>query len=216
MKAPAFQRRVAEVLNDQEWLDDLARSTTGTARAFSLQVIKATVGQEVPLLELRAEGNSPQAAGRKAEAMVAELAKVHGELAQSALARLRSDLTISRERLASAERDMAALTKLVAAAKVKDDRFTQLALMTSLRTNKDAETFNLRQMIPALETALDAPATQPAQVIEGIFVPEMPVSPKKALLLALGSIGGLLIGMLWVFVSDSWRRARRGSMAGAA
>ncbi|MCL2876474.1 MAG: Wzz/FepE/Etk N-terminal domain-containing protein [Betaproteobacteria bacterium] len=209
MKTPAFQRRVAEALNDQEWLDALARSATGTVGAFSLQVIKATAGQgQGPLIELRAHGNSPEAAGRKAEVVVAELAKAHDELAQSGLVRLRADLTVSREKLASAERDLAALTKLVEAAEIKDDRFTQLALIASLRIDKESETFGQRQMIMALETALEAPATQSACVIEGIFVPEMPVWPKKTLLLGLGFLGGLLMGVLWVFVGDSWRRAR--------
>jgi len=211
MKTPAFQRRVAEALNDQEWLDEMARSATGTAKVFSLQVIKGTVGpDQVPLIELRVEGGSAEAAGRRAEVAVAELVKAHDELARPVLARLRADLAIQREKLVSAERDLTALTKLMEAAVVKDERFTQLALMTSLRTTKEAETFNQRQAIVALETALDSPASQPASAIEGIFVPEKPVSPKKALLLTLGFMGGLLIGVLWVLVSDSWRRARRG------
>ncbi|MCL2589417.1 MAG: Wzz/FepE/Etk N-terminal domain-containing protein [Betaproteobacteria bacterium] len=208
MKSPAFQRRVAGVLNDQEWLQDLARSATGTIKAFSLQVIKATAGQDVPLIELNAVGGSPEAAGRKAEVVVGELTKVHDELAQPTLMRLRTDLAISREKLARTERDLVELTKLVEAAEVKDDRFTRLALLNSLRTNKEAETFGQRQMIMTLEAALGAPATQSVHAIEGIFVPEKPASPKKALLLAIGSVGGLFIGICWVFVSDSWRRAR--------
>ena len=217
MKAPAFQRRVAEALNDQEWLQDIARSSTGAPKGLSLQVIKGTVGPEqVPLIELRAEGGSPEAAKRKAEVAVAELVKVHGELAQPALTRMRADLAINREKLAGAERDLLALTKLVDAAGVKDDRFTQLALMTSLRIQKEAETFGQRQMIMALQTALEPPATQPARAIEAIFVPEKPVSPKKALLLALGAIGGLLAGVILVFVMDAWRRAKReGPRAGS-
>ena len=51
-------------------------------------------------------------------------------------------------------------------------------------------------MIMALETALSAPATQPAKAIEDVFVSDKPVSPKKALLLALGLIGGLLAGVV--------------------
>lgn len=81
-------------------------------------------------------------------------------------------------------------------------------MMTLLRIDKDVEAFEQRQMIMALETALGVPATQSAHTIEGIFVSEKPVSPKKALLLAIGSVGGLFIGICWVFVSDSWRRAR--------
>ena len=120
---------------------------------------------------------------------------------------MRTDLAITREKLTSAERDLESLNKLVAAAGIKDDRFTQLALMTSLRIQKEAETFNQRQMIMALETALEAPATQAAKAIEEVFISDKPVSPKKALLLALGHrrpAGRVL----WVFPADAWRRAK--------
>ena len=208
MKTAAFQRKVAEALNDQEWLGEIARSATGSTNLLWMQVIKGTVGSQIPLIEVRAGGDSPEAAKRKVESAVAELVKAHAELAQPALARMLADLAINREKLASAERDLATLTKLVEAAGIKDDRFTQLALMTSLRIQKEAETFGQRQMIMALETALGAPATQSARAIEAVFVPEKPVSPKRSLLLALGAVGGLLAGVLWVFVADTRRRAK--------
>ena len=118
---------------------------------------------------------------------------------------MRADLAISREKLKSAEQDLARLNRLASSTAVKDDRFTQLALMTSLRIQKETEVFSQRQMIMALETALAAPATQPAKAIEPVFVADIPVSPKKSLLLALGLIGGLLLGVIGVFVSDAWR-----------
>jgi len=205
MKTPAFQRRVAEAMNDQEWLQNMARFATGITKTLSFQVIDGSV----PLIEVRAEGENPEIAQRRTEATIAELVKAHDELAQPALTRLRSDLEIQREKLASAERDLVALAKSVETTVVKDERFTQIALMTSLRTQKEAETFAQRQTISALETALSAPATQPTRPIERIFVPEKPISPKKALLLILGSMGGLLIGILWIIFTDSWQRARR-------
>ncbi len=208
MKTPAFQRRVAEALGDQKWLDEVAH--IGATKDLTLQVIKATVGaDQVPLIELRVSGDSSEAALKKTEAAIAHLVKIHGELPKPALNRMRTDLAITREKLTSAERDLEALNKLVAAAGIQDDRFTQLALMTSLRIQKESETFNQRQMIMALETALDAPATQAAKAIEDVFISDKPVSPKKALLLALGLIGGLLVGVLAVFFVDAWRRAKR-------
>lgn len=215
MKTPAFQRRVAEDLGDQAWLMDLSRAASGVTKDLAVQVVKATAvaGDQVPLIELRSSGSAPDAAKNKAEAAVGQLIKVHDELAQPALARMRSDLAITREKLASAERDLKSLDKLVASASVKDDRFTQLSLITSLRIQKESETFNQRQMIMALETALDVPATQRARTIEAVFVSDKPVSPKKSLLLALGVIGGLLFGVMWVFAADAWNRARERKLA---
>lgn len=209
MRAPSFQRRVAEAVNDQGWLQDIERSATATTKTFALQVIKGTVGpDQVPLIELRAGADSPEAAKRKAEVAVAELIKAHAELALPTLARMRSELAINREKLAGAERDLAALTK-VAVTGVKDDRIPQLALMlASLRIQMEVETLGLRQVIIALETALGSPATQPAHAIEEVFSPEKPMSPKKGLLLTLGSVGGLLAGVVWVLVAYAWRRNR--------
>jgi uncharacterized protein involved in exopolysaccharide biosynthesis len=207
MKTPAFQRRVAESLGDQQWMDEV--SHLGATKDIILQVIKATVGvEQVPLIEMRVSGVSPNDAQKKTEAAIAQLITNHGELAKSALARMRSDLAITREKLTSAERDLETLNKLVTTASVKDDRFTQLALMTSLRIQKESETFNQRQMIMALETALETPATQPAKAIEDVFISDKPVSPKKALLLVLGLVGGLLVGIVSVFFVDALRRAK--------
>ena len=214
MKTPAFQRRVAEALGDEEWLGSIARSSSGTTKDLALQIIKATAGpDQIPLIELRASGSTQVAAQKKAEAVVGHLIRAHDALAQPALTRMRADLAINREKLTSAERDLENLSKLVASASVKDDRFTQLALMTTLRIEKEAETFTHRQMILALETALGAPATQPATTIEAVFASDKPVSPKKSLLTALGFIGGLLIGVMSVFLADAWRRARKSKQA---
>lgn len=206
MKTLAFQRRVAEVLGDQKWLDQITR--TGTTKALEVQVIKATANLDVPLIDMRVSADSRELALKKAQAVIAELIRSHGELAQPALNRMRADLAIAREKLKNAEHDLDALNKLVAATGIKDDRFTQLSLMTSLRIQKEAEIFSQRQLVMALETALEAPATQPAKAIEEVFVSDKPVSPQKALLLALGGIGGLLAGMLWVLIGDASRRAR--------
>jgi uncharacterized protein involved in exopolysaccharide biosynthesis len=208
MKTAAFHRRVAEALGDQEWLDDIQR--TGETSQIVFQLVKATAAQQMPLIELRARGGSVEAARKRAEAAIAQLIGIHGELAKPALNRLRSDLAITREKLAAAERDLAVLNKLVSAASVRDDRFTQLALMTSLRVQKESETYDQRQMVMALETALEAPATQPAKAIEGVFVSDRPISPKKALLLALGLVGGLLAGVVVVFLKTTGRGNKKG------
>ena len=71
-----------------------------------MQLIKATAASDVPLIELRANASNPEAAQRKADGAVGQLIKIHAELAQPALIRMRSDLAIAREKLASAERDL--------------------------------------------------------------------------------------------------------------
>ncbi len=144
-----------------------------------------------------------------AEVAILELAIAPAEIAKPMIDKMRLDLAISKEKLASAEKELDGLNKMMANVGVKDDRFTQLSLITSLRVQKEAEVFGQRQMVMAYETALMPPATQPAKAIEAVFVTDKPVSPKKTLLLALGLIGGLLAGVVAVFFVDAWRRAKR-------
>jgi LPS O-antigen subunit length determinant protein (WzzB/FepE family) len=210
MKTPTFQMAVAQGAGIQDWIDALRRSATAGNDYLSLQVSKATVGQNAaPLMELKAKADSIENARRIAEVAIQELGKRQSEIAKPAIDRMQADLAIAKEKRQRAEEDLGSLSKLVATAGIKDDRFTQLSLMNSLRLQKESELFFQRQLVAALEGALGPPATQPAKAVEPVFVSEKPVSPKKALLLVLGLVGGLLAGILAVFVADAWRRSRR-------
>lgn len=210
MKTPAFQTAVAQTLGNTAWIDDLQYSANVTVKYISRQLIKATSVQGASsLIELKANASNPEDAKNIADASVKELEKRHSELAKPILEKkIYSDLKLAKEKLISAEKELEGINKPVANAGVKDDRFPQLSLMTGLRVQKESELFAQRQAIVALETALSAPATQPTNAIEAVFVTDKPVSPKKTLFLALGLIGGVLIGVVAVFFVDAWRRAK--------
>ncbi|MEF8701656.1 MAG: Wzz/FepE/Etk N-terminal domain-containing protein [Candidatus Accumulibacter sp. UW26] len=209
MKLPAFQMKVAKTAGITEWKDDLLRSAGTTTKFMTLQIVRGTATAAIPLIELKTSARTPELARKIAQASIDELAKRQLELAKPTIDRMRLDLLIAREKLASAEKEREGLYKLMANVGVKDDRFTQLSLMTGLRVQKESELFAQRQLIGALETALTVPYTQPAEVLEEIFVTDNPVSPRKTLLLALGLVSGLLLGVLWVFFNHAWRSAKR-------
>lgn len=220
IKTAAFQSGVAERLGNQAWIDALRSSSSASGPKYlSAQVLKSTVdprGLSVSLIELKATGDSVEDTKRIAEEAVAELARRHTEIARPLIEKMQVDVAIAKAKLASAEKETESLNKFVTNVGVKDDRFTQLSLMTSLRIQKEAEFLNQRQIISMLEAALRPPATQSAKAIEEIFVSDRPVSPKRALLLALGLIGGLFAGVVSVFASDAWRCVREARTAGAA
>lgn len=211
LKAPRFQLSIAERLGRQDWIDALQRSSAAGSNFLTVQFAKdASVSPGgVPLIELKARGDSPEHARAVVDAMVSELAKRHAEMVRPVVQRMTDDLAIAKERRQQAEADLDSLSKLLATTGVKDDRFTQLTLITSLKLYKETEVFTQRQTVVLLEAALGAPATQPAHAIEEVFVPRQPVSPKKALLMALGFVGGLLAGILAVFVVDGSQRRRQ-------
>lgn len=209
MKTQAFQRKVAEAIGNQQWIDDLAMSSSATTKYISLQIVKATATPGgAPLIELKAKASTPDLAYKIADAAIRELARRQADLARPMIDKMKEDLKIAKERLGSAERDLNAIGKLVSGAGVKDERFTQLSLLTDLRVQKESDVFRQRQAIAAIETALMPPFTQAAEPLEEVFVSDKPVAPKKTLLLSLGLVGGLVAGAMWVFVSNAWRRAR--------
>lgn len=203
LKSSSFQLSVAEDLGDQEWKELLLSSSTATTRHLAVQVMKTA-----PVIELKVSASSPEQAKSIAEATIKGLARKQDEIAKPMVDKMKADLSITKEKLASAKKGLETLSKMAMNAVVKDERFTQLSLITSLRVQKDAEVFGLRQTIMAYETALMPPATQPVKALEPVYVASKPVSPQKPLLIALGLVGGLLVGVMWVFVANAWRRAQ--------
>ena len=196
MKSAAFQKGVSE-------------SMKGGSGVISAQLIKSTATQgPSALIELKAISRSPEAATKTVEVSVQELAKRHAEISKPSVDRLIAEADLAQEKLKQAEVELEGLNKLSASAGIKDDRFTQLSLITSLRLQKEAEIFSQRQMVINLKAAMNPPTTESAKAIEAVFVSGQPVSPKKGLLLVLGLVGGLLAGVMWVFVSGAWRQAR--------
>ena len=202
MKSSAFQSGVAKAVGDQPWVTVLQNG--GTSGVLKLSSPKGALN----LIEMKTKSDSPEVANKIANAAIEELAKRHAEIAKPAVDRLTLEASIAREKLKRAESELEGLNKLMERTAVKDDRFTQLSLMTNLRVQKEAEIFYQRQMLSALDGALNPPSTQPARAIEPVFVSEKPVSPKKGLLLALGLVGGFLAGMMLVFIISAWRKTR--------
>lgn len=200
VKSSSFQLKVAEALGDVAWQDSLRR---GAGKAtLSLQAIK----NNPDLMELKAISDSVLNARKIAEATIFELAKKHAELAAPTLARMKSDLAMVQERLVKVEAELDVLLKSTSSVSVRDDRFTQLSLMASLREQKKWEIFGLRQQILQLNASLSEPSTQPVRAIEPVFVPERPVSPKRGLVLALGLVGGLMFGGISLIVRNALKK----------
>jgi uncharacterized protein involved in exopolysaccharide biosynthesis len=208
LKTRAFQMNVAQHLGLQNWLDELLGPVGATSAFMTVQVDKTTAAAPMPLIELKVTASSAESARKVVDAVLVGLAKKHAEILEPTVNRLKDDLALAKERRQQAETDLATLEKIADAAAIRDDRFTQLALMTSLSLQKRLELFQQRQLIAQLDTALAFPATQQVRLLDGAFVSDKPVSPKKGLLFALGFGGGLLVGVAAAFVADSWRRRR--------
>ena len=201
-KSPSFHLEVAEDVGDPNWIMQV-EGGGGT------QILSATVPKLSPsMVEVKVKAKSPEFAKKIADAATAKLIERQEVLSAQTRKKIEFDLSATKEKLAKSEQDLLALSRTLDSVGTKDDRFTQISLMMSVKLQKESEMFALRQTVFALEIALLPPSTQPARVLEAIFVSPKPVSPKNGLLLALALVGGLLVGVMSVFVSGAWQRAK--------
>ena len=202
LKSPALLSEIAQKLNDDDWLDDINHGRGGN-------ILTAMVPKATPsLVELKIKGKSEDAAKKIAQIATELLIKRQNELSKTTLTKIHFDLDVAKEKLESVQEEVAALSKAVNSFQMKDTQFSQAALLTSLRLQKEAEMFGLRQTVNNLEISLLPPATQSAKVLEDIFASKMPVSPRKTLLLGFGLFGGFLLGVMLLFFADAWKLAR--------
>lgn len=200
MKSPAFVLEVAQ----QSGIE--VADATDAARRLS-----ASLQRNAPLIEVKTTGASRDEAIRLAESAIKLLHDKHMQLFEPRVKQLRSELDVTREKLGIVESELAVVDKTMAEAGRQGARAAALPyeLLTSLRVQKATEAISLRQAIVGYNAALLPPATRPTDTVEGVYASRRPVSPRKALLLALGAVGGLLAGTLLVFLANGWRNAQR-------
>ena len=202
LRSPSFLREIAVEVGDSAWVDQIDAGVQG--RTLVAKIQKATPS----MIEVRVVTGSPDFSKKIAELSTARLIRRQTELASRVVAKVEFDISVLKEKLGKSESDLTVLSKAIDPTNVKNDTFSQLSLLTSLRMQRESDSFALRQSIYALENSLLPPLTQPARVLEDIFVSNKPVFPKKGVLLAMGLVAGLLVGVMLVFVSGAWRLAR--------
>lgn len=200
VRSSAFLFSVAKALGDQRWMAALQNG--GGSDVLSVASPKGATH----LIDLKAKADNPEAAKKIVSAATNELAKREAEIVKPVVDRMTREADFAREKIKHAELELGRLSKLLNGVGVKDERFTQISLITDLRVRKESEIFQQRQVLSALNDALAPPNTQPAKAIEDVFTSDTPVAPKKRQLLVLGLVGGLLAGVISMFISNAWRK----------
>ncbi len=210
LKSQSFLLEVAREVGDQGWID--AINDGGGKKVLTALIPKTTPG----MIEVKVMAGSPDAARKIADDATMKIIQRQKDISAQMIAKIYFDIAVVKEKLVKAEQDLLMLSKTISSTTVNNERFSQISLLTSLKLQKESDTFSLRQSVYSLENSLLPPSTQSARVLEDIFVSRKAVSPKKGLLLALGLVSGLLGGVMWVFVSGAWRQARALRQSGAA
>ncbi|MDP2880784.1 MAG: Wzz/FepE/Etk N-terminal domain-containing protein [Azonexus sp.] len=201
--SPAFLMEMATKIGDDRLLQELRENANGKG-IVNVSIVKGTA-----MISLKVSGQTPDEVRKRNKIIIEMLVRRHDETTLPLKDRITADIKLSREKLNVVEREVDELTKASGInSNIKDGQFAPVSLLTSLRVQKQSEIFGLRQLLASMELSLLPPVTLPTQALEASYIADRPASPKRGLLLALGGIGGLLAGVLGVFVADAWRRAR--------
>lgn len=185
MKTRSFQQRVFDA--------------SGIQGELIPQLVKPTVGERSPLIELRVMGGSPAAAEKLINAALLELTARQAELASSQVQRLQGDLALAEESLSLTGTDKRIGKKAASSGCDADERLCSHHERRLL--------LERRQRVWALKSALAE--TLPPRFIESPSLSHDPVSPKKTVLLVFGLAGGFLVGAGWILFRDAWRQYRQ-------
>ena len=171
-------------------------------RSLSLKALGTT-----DLIQVKVRGDSPDQAASWAQAVVDRLKNVHERLAQPTIDRLRKQQAELKKQMKMIEEERANLLKIVSKSSETsgDSRFSENLLLSNLLLQKNAELRDFEMRRLAAEEQLTSVRTYPTSLIDVVYVPEKPVSPKKLLMLVLAAILGLFLGVVVALSRHHWR-----------
>lgn len=157
-------------------------------------------------VQLTAEGDTPEDAARLLEEVVKGVQEAHAGIFENNLKPIADRLKSLDEQRSALKQQYADVTTLVEQLKERDSVQASLVMIergpiiTALN-QQDVERLRLSQQ-------LTPPQTRPTELIGEITAPAKPSKPKKALILALAAVSGLMGGVMMAFVMEFLARAK--------
>ena len=166
--------------------------------------VKASQVKGNVLIQVSYRAPTTEVAEACVNAVFAALARSQAEIAAPIIKTLEEQLSLSRQRLADEKAFQTEAEKRVSGAA------DGVSLLMLKALSKREDIVQLQRQLVDQSVQLSAPITQPVRLLEPIYAPERPVSPKKLPVLAGGLFGGLVLGGLVFFVRRSWSVRRAG------
>lgn len=153
------------------------------------------------LIKLSYRAPSREVAEACVNAVMAQLVKSQLQVAAPLIEKIEEVLVSTERRLSETESLLSMHKKRITS---MDPGLETLAFLLSKQDN----TAGLTKLILELKIQLSAPMTQPMKFLEPVYASVEPAFPKKLPALAAGFFGGLLLGGLVFFLSQSWPKHR--------
>jgi uncharacterized protein involved in exopolysaccharide biosynthesis len=191
MKMKSFEDDVLTTLKISiEDSDTVARQFRNS---LSLKALGAT-----DLIQVKIRAASPEQASLWGKAVVDRLKEVHERLAQPTIDRLRKQQAELKKQMQTIEEERENLLKIVSKSiEISgESRFSANLLLSNLLLQKNAELRDFEMRRLAAEEQLTSVRTYPTSLIDRVYVPEKPASPKKQLIIGIAAILGLFLGIV--------------------
>jgi capsular polysaccharide biosynthesis protein len=158
------------------------------------------------LIQVKIRAHSREQAQSWANAVVDRLKDVHERLAQPTIDRLRKQQAELKKQMLIIEEERSSLLRIVSKSSETsgDSRFSANLLLSNLLLQKNAELRDFEMRRLAADEQLTSVRTYPTSLIDRIYVPEKPASPKKLLTITLAAVLGLILGIIVAFVRNYW------------
>ena len=158
-------------------------------------------------LQLAAEGDTPEDTVRLLTDVVAHVQKVHTAMYEDNIKPINERLKSLDEQIQTLQQQYADITKLVEQLKERDSVQASLVMIergpiTTAINQQDAERLRLSQQ-------LTPPQTRPTELIGEITAPAKPSKPKKAMVVALAAVLGMMGGVMLAFVAEFAAKAKK-------
>jgi uncharacterized protein involved in exopolysaccharide biosynthesis len=177
-------------------------------------ITKASVQKGVTTtVQLTAEGDTPADAARLLDDVAKSVQKAHTTMFEDNLKPIAERLKSLDEQRTALQQQYADLTQLAEQLKDRDNVQASLLMIerspiTNSLDQQATERLRLSQQITP-------PATRPTELIGEITAPAKPSKPKKALVLALAAVLGMMGGVMLAFVAEFIAKAKANATAKA-
>lgn len=175
-------------------IDGGANSAAILSKSIKLMPLKGVAN----VVELKAFGQSPEAASTCAQAIFEFIKTTQAQIIAPYIAEARVKLDDDTKRLATAK-------DLVA----KADKSGSVMGATYLST-RDEIRFLLDE-ITALKNVVTSNQSRATRLITPIYASDIPVTPKKQVALSAGLFGGLVLGLLLALARQLWIKLKAGA-----
>jgi uncharacterized protein involved in exopolysaccharide biosynthesis len=199
MKMKSFEDAVLTSLRIS--IEDSNQVAVQFRNTLSLKALGTT-----DLIQVKVRAVSQDQAKLWALTVVDRLKDVHDRLAQPTIDRLRKQQAELKKQMQTIEEERANLLNIVSKSiKTSDDsRFSANLLLSNLLLQKNAELRDFEMRRLAAEEQLTSVRTYPTSLIDRVYVPEKPASPKRLLIITIAGLLGLFLGIVIVLIRENF------------